>query len=41
MIVKSGTQYKVISKKGRNLGTFKTKAAAKRRLRQVETFKHK
>lgn len=36
--VKAG--YRVVSKSGRkNLGTYKTKAAAKKRLRQVEYFK--
>lgn len=37
--VKSG--YKVLSKKGKNLGgPYKSKAEAKKRLRQVEFFKH-
>ena len=34
--------YKVVSEKtGRNLGEAKTLAGAKKRLRQVEYFKHK
>jgi hypothetical protein len=34
--------WKVVSKKGKNLGgPYKTKAKAKKRLRQVEYFKHK
>jgi hypothetical protein len=37
--VKSG--YRVLSKSGRNLGTYRTKSGAKKRLRQVEYFKHK
>lgn len=42
MIRKSGSGYKVVSHKGRNLGgPYSTKAAAERRLRQVEYFKHK
>ena len=37
--VKSG--YKVLSEKGKNLGgPYKNKAAAQKRLRQVEFFKH-
>lgn len=33
--------YKVVSKSGRNLGgPYKTEAAARRRLKQVEYFKH-
>lgn len=34
-------KYMVTSKKGRNLGVYKTKALAKKRLREVEYFKHK
>lgn len=34
--------YKVVSKKGKNLGgPYKSKKKAKERLRQVEYFKHK
>ena len=39
-IRKTSKGYKVVSKNGRNLGgPYKTKAAANRRLRQVEYFK--
>ena len=42
VIKKSGSTYKVVSEKGKNLGSgYKTKAAAQKRLRQVEYFKHK
>lgn len=42
MIVKSGKGYSVKSEKGKNLGgPYKSKAAAAKRLRQVEYFKHK
>jgi hypothetical protein len=34
-------QYRVLSEKGKNLGTYKTQEEAKKRLRQVEFFKHK
>ena len=38
--VKSG--YRIVSHKtGRNLGTYKTKSAAKRRLKQIVYFKYK
>jgi len=37
--VKSG--YRVVSRKGRNMGTYKSKAGAKKRLRQVEYFKYR
>jgi hypothetical protein len=41
MIKKSGSTYKVVSEKGKNLGSgYKTKAAAEKRLGQVEYFKH-
>lgn len=33
-------KYRVLSEKGKNLGTFPTRDAAKKRLRQVEYFKH-
>jgi len=36
--VKSG--YRVVAESGRNMGTYKTLAGAKKRLRQVEYFKH-
>lgn len=42
MIVKSGSTYGVKSESGKNLGGgYKTKAAAAKRLKQVEYFKHK
>jgi hypothetical protein len=42
MIKKDKTGYKVVSEKGKNLGSgYKTRAAAAKRLRQVEYFKHK
>jgi hypothetical protein len=33
-------KYRVLSEKGKNLGTYKTRDGAKKRLRQVEYFKH-
>lgn len=33
--------YRLYSKKGKNLGTYKSKAGAKKRERQVQYFKHK
>jgi hypothetical protein len=42
MIKKVKAGYKVLSSKGKNLGgPYKTEAEAKKRLRQVEFFKHK
>lgn len=42
MIRKTKSGYKVLSEKGKNLGgPYKTKAAARKRLRQVEYFKHR
>jgi len=42
MIVKVKGGYKVVSTKGKNLGgPYKTKEEAKKRLRQVEFFKHR
>jgi hypothetical protein len=41
VIKKTKEGYKVTSEKGKNLGgPYKTKAAAEKRLRQVEYFKH-
>jgi len=41
MIKKVGGKYVVMSEKtGRRFGTYKTLAEAKKRLRQVEFFKH-
>jgi hypothetical protein len=42
MIKKDKDGYKVVSRKGKNLGSgYKTRAAAAKRLRQVEFFKRK
>lgn len=42
MITKNSHGYMVKSEKGRNLGgPYKTRDEAKKRLRQVEYFKHK
>ena len=42
MIKKTANGYKVVSEDGKNLGgPYKSLAAAKRRLSQVEYFKHK
>lgn len=41
MIRKIKSGYRVYSKSGKNLGTFKTRKAANRRLRQVEFFKNR
>ena len=42
MIKKVAGGYKVLSEKGKNMGgPYKSKAAAQKRLRQVEYFKHK
>jgi len=42
MITKDKSGYKVVSEKGKNLGSgYKTRAAAAKRLRQVEYFKRK
>jgi len=40
MIVKRGNKFRVVSKKGKNLGESDTKEGAAKRLRQVEYFKH-
>lgn len=40
-IVKKDNKYQVQSEKGRNLGTYDTKEEAKKRLKQIEYFKHK
>jgi hypothetical protein len=37
--VKAG--YQVQSESGKNMGTYKTEAEAKKRLRQIEYFKHR
>ena len=41
MIKKTSKGYKVVSKTGKNLGEYTTKAEATKRLKQVEYFKHK
>lgn len=41
MIRKVKAGYKVVSKSGKSLGTFKTKTQATKRLAQVEFFKRK
>lgn len=41
MIVKVGSKYQVRSESGKPLGTYKTRAEAEKRLRQVEHFKSK
>ncbi len=40
MIKKINGNYRVVSKSGKNLGTYKTEKEAKKRLKQVEFFKH-
>lgn len=40
MIRKVKQGWRVLSKTGRNLGTYRTREQAERRLRQVEYFKH-
>jgi len=39
MIRKVQGGYRVLSESGRNLGTYRTKAEAEKRLRQIEMFK--
>ena len=41
MIRKRGNKYRVVSKKGKNLGESSTRKGALKRLRQVEYFKHR
>lgn len=41
MIRKVKDGYRVLSEKGRNMGTYKTEEEAKKRLRQIEFFKHR
>lgn len=41
MIVKSGERYVVMSKSGKRLSKPTGKAAAEKRLKQIEYFKHK
>ncbi len=40
MIKKVGSKYVVVVESGRHMGEYKTKAEAKRRLAQIEFFKH-
>ena len=39
-ILRKGSEYRIISKKGKSLGKFKSKKKAVKRLRQIEWFKH-
>lgn len=41
MIRKIKEGYWVLSENGKNMGTYKTEAEAKKRLQQIEYFKHK
>ena len=41
MIRKKGSLFQVVSESGKNMGKFKTKKEAEKRLKQVEFFKHK
>ncbi len=41
MIKKVKEGYRVQAESGRNMGTYKTKDEAKKRLQQIEYFKHK
>ena len=38
---RGGTKYRLVSQSGKNLGEFRTKAAAQKREKQVQFFKHK
>lgn len=40
MIRKSRGHYRVVAESGRNMGTYRTLEEAKKRLRQIEYFKH-
>ena len=40
MIRKQGSKYVVVAESGRKMGTYKTKKEAKKRLQQIEFFKH-
>ena len=40
MIKKIKGGYRVVAESGRNMGLYKTLAEAKKRLRQIEYFKH-
>ena len=41
MIKKIKDGYRVMSESGRNMGTYKSEKDAKKRLQQIEFFKHK
>lgn len=41
MIRKINGKYVVLSEKGRKMGTYDTEEEAKKRLQQIEYFKHK
>lgn len=41
MIRKVKEGYRVVAKSGRNMGTYKSKLAAKKRLKQIERFSKK
>lgn len=41
MIKKVKEGYRVVAESGRNMGTYKTEEEAKKRLQQIEFFKHK
>jgi hypothetical protein len=41
MIKKVNSGYRVTSEKGKNMGTYKSKSGAEKRLKQVEYFKNK
>lgn len=38
-IRKTGSEYTILSKKGKKLGKYKSREAAEKRLRQIEWFK--
>ena len=40
MIRKQGSKYIVVAESGRHMGEYKTKKEAKKRLQQIEFFKH-
>lgn len=40
MIRKIKGSYRVVAESGRNMGTYRTLEGAKKRLRQIEYFKH-
>ncbi|MFH0937478.1 MAG: hypothetical protein V1808_04255 [Candidatus Daviesbacteria bacterium] len=40
MIRKIKEGYRVVAESGRNMGTYKTLGEAKKRLQQIEMFKH-